>query len=81
MLRRRDTGSENDPHYQHAYVYIHDLAREALAAAAEVHKAGGKMTRGAGPALRRLRSWGFLQSFQVLGGGGGSEQCLRFHTG
>lgn len=49
---------------QHAYVYIHDLAREALAAVSEVEKGGGK-AREAGPALRRLRSWGFLQSLQV----------------
>ena len=49
---------------QHAYVYIHDLAREALAAVSEVEKGGGKAREG-GPALRRLRSWGFLQSLQV----------------
>lgn len=58
---------------QHAYVYIHDLAREALAAAAEVHKGGGK-TREAGQALRRLRSWEFLQSLQVRGEGRGREK-------
>lgn len=49
---------------QHAYVYIHELARESLAAASEVEKGGGK-TKEAGPALRRLRSWGFLQSLLV----------------
>lgn len=55
---------------QHAYVYIHDLAREALAAVSEVEKGGGK-AREAGPALRRLRSWGFLQSLQVRADGDG----------
>eukprot|EP00903_Cladosiphon_okamuranus_P016195 g14945.t1 len=58
-------GVEKPSAYLHAYVYIHELAREALTAAAEVQKAGGKTTREAGPALRRLRSWGFLQSLQL----------------
>eukprot|EP00903_Cladosiphon_okamuranus_P012229 g11469.t1 len=57
-------GEEKPSAYQHAYPYIHDLARKALAAAAEVHKRGGK-TREAGPALRRWRSWEFLQSLQL----------------
>ncbi|CAN0147381.1 unnamed protein product, partial [Ectocarpus fasciculatus] len=57
-------GVEKPSAYLHAYVYIHELAREAVAAAAEVKKGGGK-AREAGPALRRLRSWGFLQSLQV----------------
>lgn len=61
---------------QHAYVYIHELAREAVEAAAEVKKGGGK-AREAGPALRRLRSWGFLQSLQVgrEGGADGARCC------
>lgn len=49
---------------QHAYVFIHDLVQEAVAAADEVRAGGGK-TREPGQALRRLRSWGFLQSLQV----------------
>eukprot|EP00752_Nemacystus_decipiens_P006719 g6042.t1 len=57
-------GVEKPSAYLHAYVYIHDLAREALEAAAEVHNGRGK-TREAGPALRRLRSWEFLQSLQL----------------
>ncbi|CAN0072095.1 unnamed protein product, partial [Ectocarpus sp. 13 AM-2016] len=57
-------GVEKPSAYLHAYVYIHELAREAVEAAAEVKKGGGK-ARDAGPALRRLRSWGFLQSLQV----------------
>lgn len=52
------------PMSQHAYVFIHDLVREAVAAAEEVRMAGGR-TREPGEALRRLRSWGFLQSLQV----------------
>lgn len=66
FILRRGVGSGNGSRHQHAYVYIHDLAREALAAAAEVHKGGGN-TREAGPSLRRLRSWEFLQSLQVRG--------------
>eukprot|EP00752_Nemacystus_decipiens_P011536 g10244.t1 len=50
--------------YQHAYAYVHYLAREALAAAAQVHKRGRK-TREPSPVLRRLRSWEFLQSLQL----------------
>lgn len=61
---RRNTYCPRPPIHQHAYVYIHDLAREALAAAAEVHKGGGN-PREAGSALRRLRSWDFLQSLLV----------------
>ncbi|CAN0202550.1 unnamed protein product [Ectocarpus sp. 6 AP-2014] len=57
-------GVEKPSAYLHAFVYIHDLAREAVEAAAEVKKGGGK-ARDAGPALRRLRSWGFLQSLQL----------------
>ncbi|CAM9191517.1 unnamed protein product [Ectocarpus sp. 4 AP-2014] len=57
-------GVEKPSAYLHAYVYIHELAREAVEAAAEVKKGGGK-AREAGPALRRLRSWGFLQSLQL----------------
>lgn len=49
---------------QHAYVFIHELVREALAAAAEVAKLGAGV-REAGPALRRLRSWSFLQRLLV----------------
>lgn len=49
---------------QHAYVFIHELVREALEAAAEVAKPGAGVKE-AGPALRRLRSWGFLQSLLV----------------
>lgn len=54
------------PFAKHVYVYVHELAREALAAVTEVQKGGGK-TREAGPALRRLRSWDFLQSLLVGG--------------
>lgn len=69
-------GAGNGFHHQHAYVYIHELAREALAAAAEVHKGGGK-TKEAGPALRRLRSWGFLQSLQVRKGDEAERTCFE----
>ncbi|CAM9943050.1 unnamed protein product [Ectocarpus sp. 12 AP-2014] len=57
-------GVEKPSAYLHAYVYIHEIAREASEAAAEVKKGGGK-AREAGPALRRLRSWGFLQGLQL----------------
>ncbi|CAM9632365.1 unnamed protein product, partial [Sphacelaria rigidula] len=57
-------GVEKPSAYLHAYVFIHDLVQEAVAAADEVRAGGGK-TREPGQALRRLRSWGFLQSLQV----------------
>ncbi|CAN0341806.1 unnamed protein product, partial [Hapterophycus canaliculatus] len=57
-------GVEKPSAYLHSYVYIHGLAREALAATAEVDKGSGK-PKEAGPALRRLRSWDFLQSLLV----------------
>lgn len=58
---------------QHAYVYIHDLVREGVAAADELRQQtghGGGWGRGAksgeaGPAMRRLRSWSFLQKLVV----------------
>ncbi|CAM9398596.1 unnamed protein product [Scytosiphon promiscuus] len=60
-------GVEKPSAYLHSYVYIHELAREALAASTEVEKGSGK-SKEAGPALRRLRSWDFLQSLLLWTG-------------
>ncbi|CAM9685319.1 unnamed protein product [Choristocarpus tenellus] len=57
-------GVEKPSSYLHAYVFIHDLVKAATDAMVEIQRVRGK-SKEAGPALRRARSWEFVQCLQV----------------